>query len=151
MIKKSALLSSRLTLAFLLFSSVVFIFLNSLTSAAASAENSGIAFSFLSRLFGFLPFFTHALLRKVAHFAEYALLGFLSLFFPRVFLKGKRREYFALLPFGLLIASADEILQFFSPGRVPLFTDVLIDLGGFLFGLLCALPFQYFWCKRSAL
>ncbi len=151
MIKKSTSLSSRLTLAFLLFSTVVFIFLNSLTSAAASAHSSGEIYSFLSRVLGFLPFFTHAFLRKTAHFAEFLLLGLLLGFFPPVFLRGKKREYLLPLLFGLLVAVIDELLQFFSPGRAPLFTDVLIDLCGVVVGLLLSLLLRYFFDKRRAL
>ena len=151
MIKSLSKLRGRLTLAFLLLSTLTFIFLHSLTPAAASAETSGGVYDLLSRLFGFLPFLTHATVRKAAHFAEYVLLGFLSFFFPRVFLKGKWQEYLSLIPFAILIAGVDELLQFLAPGRVPLLADVLIDLGGFLFGLLLSLLFQYLWHKRRAL
>ena len=76
--------------------------------------------------------------RKCAHFSEYALLGFLT--------HGLRsslpRE--SLLPFGLSVVWAmlapclDETIQLFVPGRAGLVTDVLIDLGGVLVGtLLC--------------
>ena len=151
MVKSCFKMRERLTLAFLLLSTLTFIFLNSLTPASASAEASGGVYDLLSRLIGFLPFLTHAAVRKAAHFAEYAVLGFLSLFFPRVFLKGKRREYISLIPFVILVAVADELLQFLAPGRVPLLTDVLIDLGGFLFGLLSSFLFLYLWRKRRAL
>ena len=93
----------------------------------------------------------HIIVRKAAHFAEFSLLGFLSFFFPSTFLKGKRREYLFLLPFGLAVGATDELLQLFSPGRVPLFTDVLIDFCGFLVGLSLALLFQYIRYKRRAL
>ena len=135
-------LSHRLTLGALLFSNLVFIFLNSLTPAAVSAGNSQGVFAALSKIFGFLPFFTHTFVRKAAHFAEYALLGFLSFLFPRVFLSDDRRGYLLAFAFGLLIPLFDELLQSLVPGRSPAVFDWLIDVFGFLFGLLLSFLFQ---------
>lgn len=139
---RALLLSHRLTLGFLLLSNLAFIFLNSLTSAAVSAENSQSVYAFLDMLFGFFPFFTHTFVRKAAHFAEYALLGFLSFFSVRVFFEGRRRACFPLIAFGLLTAALDELLQLLAPGRVCSLLDCLLDFGGFLFGLLLSFLFE---------
>jgi len=76
--------------------------------------------------------------RKAAHFLEFALLGFLCCVTARYFTK--KKSVFLTVPFGycVLTALADEGIQLFSQGRAGRFTDVLIDSGGALTGLLFA-------------
>lgn len=76
--------------------------------------------------------------RKAAHFLEFALLGFLCCVTARYFTK--KKSVFLTVPFGycVLTALADEGIQLFSQGRAGRFTDVLIDGGGALTGLLFA-------------
>lgn len=76
------------------------------------------------------------IVRKGAHFSEYAVLGVLASGLLRA-LRAERgvRE----LPLGLafaLVPVADECLQLLVPGRSGRATDVLIDLSGMLFGAL---------------
>ena len=76
------------------------------------------------------------LVRKMAHFSEYALLGFLIyLLFssPKGFVR-------ILLSAGSCLAAAiiDEGIQFFADGRAPSLRDVGIDLCGALLGILLA-------------
>ena len=77
------------------------------------------------------------LVRKAAHFTEYALLGFL-LGLKCVRQDGRSRF---LLPAGLCLAAAliDESIQLFVDGRAGQLRDVCIDLGGATMGLLVAL------------
>ncbi len=81
-------------------------------------------------------------IRKVAHFAEFCLLG-------GEWAAGRRRlgtHRFAVL-YGLAVAAVDELLQFFAPGRAPMVTDVLLDYAGYLCGFL--LVAGAFWlCRR---
>lgn len=134
-------LSLRLTLGMLLFATLSFIFLNSLTPAPISLENSGSVYSLLSRLLGFLPFFTHAFLRKAAHFTEYAVLGYLCFFIPSVFMKKRKREYAMVLLLCAAVALLDEGVQTLVAGRYGSLWDSLLDFSGALFGFL--LPLLY--------
>lgn len=86
------------------------------------------------------------LLRKVAHFTEFAALGMcLGWLFGML---GKRPAW----PFALGVAAAcmDETIQRFVPGRSPGVLDVCIDSCGVAFGmLLLYLGHSCFKKKRS--
>ena len=70
------------------------------------------------------------LLRKLAHFSEFASLGFLLCWLA--YLKGERGFHiFALaLLGGLLTACIDESIQMLTPERGPGLVDVWIDTSG---------------------
>lgn len=82
----------------------------------------------------------HTLLRKGAHFTEYAVLCGL-LFRAQGFVKsikalnGGPLRYLTALVLTVLVASMDETLQYFVPGRESKATDVLIDAAGALLAL----------------
>lgn len=84
----------------------------------------------------------HHLVRKTAHFLEYALLGFLItcllVYLSRFPVPKIQVWHTWVLPAGfcLLYAASDEIHQIFS-GRGPRVTDVLIDFAGAVFGIAC--------------
>ena len=80
-----------------------FIFGNSLTPASESAEESRGVFSVLLSVF---PFITHHIVRKLAHVAEYALLGVHLSFAPMLF--SRRASVPLVLLFGVFVALADE-------------------------------------------
>lgn len=74
----------------------------------------------------------HGLLRKVAHFTEFACLG---VFLCRLlFLLNKPR--LLALAGAFLVACCDETIQRFVPDRGPSFRDVLIDTSGTLVGMI---------------
>jgi len=75
--------------------------------------------------------------RKTAHATEYAILGILAL---GVFCDLKKRAMWAFMT-AALYAVTDEIHQLFVPGRSGKMTDVLIDSGGALLGILLTLGF----------
>ena len=76
----------------------------------------------------------HHLIRKGAHFSEYALLGvFLALFFNA--LTSRFYIFYSFLT-AVLYAISDEWHQSFIEGRGPGVTDVLIDSAGALTGIL---------------
>ncbi|MCR4653261.1 MAG: VanZ family protein [Eubacterium sp.] len=95
-------------------------------------------------------------MRKAAHATEYAILGILlfATLYPlnhrdaelNNVKKGiiKRSRTGASFTLGALYAASDEIHQLFVPGRSGQFTDVLIDSGGVLAGILLALLFLRF-------
>lgn len=73
----------------------------------------------------------HGLLRKLAHFTEFACLGALLTWLASMY--GK--PFLWALAGGFLVACADETIQCFVPDRGPAFTDVLIDTAGVLLGI----------------
>lgn len=79
------------------------------------------------------------LLRKLAHFSEFFLLGLFTTLTGAACSQKKIRFLPAILYVGLLSAVLDETIQYFSPGRGPQVMDVLIDHSGFCCGLLLAL------------
>ena len=85
----------------------------------------------------------HGLLRKVAHFTEFACLGaFLTRF---LFLLNKPR--LLALVGAFLVACCDETIQRFVPDRGPSFKDVLIDTSGAVIGMTLLLV-GYAYLKR---
>ena len=85
------------------------------------------------------------LLRKLAHFSEFASLGFLLCWLA--YLKGERGFHiFALaLLGGLLTACIDESIQMLTPERGPGLVDVWIDTSG---AALAALFGVYYFDSR---
>ncbi len=68
------------------------------------------------------------LIRKLAHFAEFAVLGLLW------GLYGQLQWYPAMWTYGLGVALIDEGLQMFIPGRAAAVRDVVMDYAGFFCG-----------------
>ena len=73
-----------------------------------------------------------ALVRKLAHFAEFAALGLLLSWHSA--LTGKNSRH--VLPLGVAAACVDEAIQFFVPGRAPGLLDVAIDTCGVAAGMI---------------
>ena len=85
--------------------------------------------------------------RKTAHFCEYAALGFLlSAVFTSFYIKLK-----ALLPLsffgGALYAVSDEIHQYFVPGRSCQLSDMMLDSAGVFCGIIALL--FILWCHKK--
>ena len=76
------------------------------------------------------------LVRKMAHFTEYTVLGALVYF---LFSTPQKRSR-GLLPAAACLAAAavDEVLQRFADGRAPALRDVGIDFAGSCLGILLA-------------
>lgn len=72
------------------------------------------------------------LLRKLAHFTEFAALGMCLAWLHGMLGKGKLRPYL----WGTLAAAADETIQRFVPDRGPSIRDVCIDSAGVLTGII---------------
>ena len=86
----------------------------------------------------------HGLLRKVAHFTEFACLGVFSC---RLLFWIKKPQWLAL-GIAFLVACSDETIQRFIPDRGPSFKDVLIDTSGALLGMIL-LFVGYAYIKRK--
>ena len=124
------------------FATIAFIFYNSAQVAEVSSEYSGEATEIVNRILHILSFdivLTEGVVRKLAHFAEFAVLGLLLTFCLRVYTK--RLVAFCAWPllFGLFIAVCDEFLQRFVPGRSSSVRDVLIDFCGVCTGTATAI------------
>lgn len=88
------------------------------------------------------------ILRKCAHFTEFAALGFCLY---NALPAGRSKKMISLtLPalIGVLYAVSDEFHQHFSKGRVPSVRDVLIDSSGVVFGIILAI-FLLYLVKKS--
>ena len=133
---------------------VAFIFGHSLIQGPQSSLESGFVVSIIRPLFEAVGISSLDLMtlvvRKTAHFSEYAVLGVLAC----GLLRALRRERGARpIPAGLLVALvpvADETLQLFVPGRSGQLTDVLIDLSGVAFGVLAYLVVSSIMRRRDA-
>lgn len=115
---------------------VAFIWSNSCQSAAQSSKSSGAVYStvqnVLDKVFGEgkVPI-THNVIRKLAHFSEFAVLGAEFCVLIIALNKESFTGYVKILPCGVFVAAVDECLQFISD-RGPAITDVLIDFFGYL-------------------
>ncbi len=76
--------------------------------------------------------FYHGLIRKFAHFAEYAVLGFLACraFAPASHPFLGKHYYLAAIVLVVAVAGSDEFNQSFNPARTGSPFDVLLDLSG---------------------
>ena len=112
---------------------VVFIFTRSLQPADLSNEESGKVLSLLEQL---LPFeLSNHIVRKLAHFTEYAILGFLGWFVYVPQPQKRRTGFFALLTC-VAVSICDETIQVFVDGRAGRVSDVCLDTVGALTGVL---------------
>lgn len=73
--------------------------------------------------------FYHGMIRKLAHFAEYAVLGLLAF---RAFVRSRfqNRPFVVSILLALVIAVIDETGQSFNAERTGSAVDVLIDVAG---------------------
>lgn len=100
------------------------IWTRSLQPAAESRAESGSLLVLVQQL---LPFMTMHLLRKLAHFTEFAVLGaLLSL----TVLQTRRKNAALALLLALAAAVCDESIQLFIPGRSGQVSDLWIDFSG---------------------
>ena len=114
----------------LLIAAIIFIF--SSFGADGSNAQSGFIVSVITSIFptaSNLDILT-TIVRKSAHFLEYALLGF---FTARAFAAYNKHPAWAI-PAGIVYAVTDEFHQLFVPGRSCEITDVLIDSVGVTLG-----------------
>ena len=89
----------------------------------------------------------HGLLRKLAHFSEFACLGaLLAWLLGMLGGPGSYLPCFAL-PGGFLTACVDESIQLLVPGRSAGLTDVGIDTAGAAVGMCLLLLGHYLLCK----
>ena len=113
-----------------------FIWGNSLLPADTSAAISGWLQKTLNAIFHGNDSGGDRLLRKAAHFTEFALLGAVLFCFLKNRVQRIGIAWLVSLGCGVAAGGLDELLQHFSPGRGPRFGDVCIDAAGVLLGTL---------------
>lgn len=128
---------------------MIFIFTMSAQDSKTSSNTSGSVIVFIAKIltadFELLSPESQAqiissyqfVVRKIAHFSIYLVLGLCVSVFTFTFERIKRFwQYFLSAGIALLYAISDEIHQLYVPGRVGAITDVLIDFSGTITGLL---------------
>ena len=126
---------------------ITFIFCRSLQPMDMSTSESTWFLALLQRA---VPFgLTEHLVRKLAHFTEFGVLGVLSgtLFFGRC-----QRLWIGLLfsvMTGMSTALCDETIQLFVAGRTGQIPDVWIDVAGTAAGAVFALLIWVIWRRRN--
>ena len=114
-------------LALLVWMGVIFYF--SHQSGDASMQLSdGILDSFKSLFQNFLNYHTLSyIVRKIAHFTEYFILGLLIYHLVKQYRVISKTEIIWMILFCLIYAMSDEFHQVFIGGRSPKVFDVIID------------------------
>ena len=139
------LIAWRVIFTFALIGCIVFIFSNSLQIAEVSEGASGRVLGILQGILRHLGLpgaadrLTMHIVRKLAHFCEYTLEGFLLMLCMQVYTRNYIWHISVPLLGGVLTALADETIQIYSPGRSSQVTDVWLDSAGVLAGILAAL------------
>jgi VanZ family protein len=115
---------------------VIFIYCNSLLNADISSSQSGFVLNLIQNAAAFIgispDLLTEYIIRKVAHFCEYALYGFLLCVTVKLWCGGFKNRIFMILFLGLIVPVTDEFLQVFVDGRVGAVPDVVLDFCGFV-------------------
>lgn len=124
-----------------LIACIMFIFRNSLENGAQSSARSQAVMQLGNSALAKVhlgPLSEH-LIRKLAHFSEFALEGFLLMLCIRVYTKHFVRHMSWPLLGGMTTALMDETIQLHSLNRTSSVVDVWIDMSGVVAGLLFAL------------
>jgi len=117
-------------------------------NSAMTGEDSGSLSDWVKQFLFFLPEgeLGGYILRKAAHFSEFALLGLLMGWMSVLH---KDRTHPGILGLGLCCGCIDETIQYFVPGRASMLLDVWIDAAGFAAGLaLLTIGYTIFKRKR---
>lgn len=134
----------------LLIAILGFIWGNSAMPAEESGALSGWVGQLLSKLLPFLSLESENgmhILRKLAHFSEFAALGLTLFWLFGMLMKRPLPRFMLPLCCGVAAACIDETIQIFSPGRYSSIVDVGIDSCGVLTGIIL-LFLGYSVCKR---
>ena len=130
--------------AALIAANLILIWGNSLLPGELSGKISACVTELIGRILGMPPSESlagHGLLRKIAHFSEFACLGLLLTVLIRMLRSKVWERLFVPMIGGVTVAAIDEIIQIFVPGRGPHIRDVGIDSLGVLLGVCLVLLF----------
>ena len=138
-------IAGRVVFTLALAGCIWFIFSNSMAVAQVSSASSGRVLQLMQAALRRLGHpaiaqrLTMHFVRKLAHFCEYLLEGFLLMLCMRVYSRHPLRHITVPMLGGVLTALTDETIQLYSPGRSSQVTDVWLDSVGVLAGILAAL------------
>lgn len=141
-------IAGRVVFTVALIACIWFIFSNSMAVATVSTGSSGRVLAWMRIILrrlgqpGLAEHLTMHIVRKLAHFCEYTLEGFLLMLCMRVYTRRYVRHISVPMLGGVLTAMADETIQIYSPGRSSQVIDVWLDSAGVLAGILIALVFM---------
>lgn len=117
-------------------------------SSDTGEESKEISESILSVIIAHIgEIISHNFLRKLAHFTEYAALGF-CIFGALHFTFNVKKIYIPLIPC-VIYAVCDEIHQYFVPERACRVFDIFIDSCGSAVGILIFLLFLYLFMRHK--
>ena len=145
------LIAGQVVFTLALIGCIAFIFSNSMAVADVSSVSSGRVLQLLQAVLrhlgmpGLAQRLTMHIVRKMAHFCEYTLEGFLLMLCMRVYTRRYVRHISVPMLAGVLTALTDETIQLFSQGRSSQVTDVWLDSAGVLAGILAALLLMGLW------
>ena len=134
--------AGRVLFTLALLGCIVFIFSNSMKIGEVSQGSSGRVLALLQGVLCRLGHpalaqrLTDHIVRKLAHFCEYTLEGFLLMLCMRVYTRNYIWHISVPLLGGVLTALADETIQIFVAGRSGQISDVWLDMAGALTGTL---------------
>lgn len=115
-------------------------------SAATGDESEQVSQGLLEKIIEFIGnFISHNALRKLAHFSEFAALGF-CMAGAIHYTFGKRNFYLPLIP-SFLYAVSDEVHQYFVPERACRVFDIFVDTCGVMTGIGIFLLFVFIISK----
>ena len=138
-------IAGRVVFTVALIACIWFIFSNSMAVATVSTDSSGRVLAWMRIILrrlgqpGLAEHLTMHIVRKLAHFCEYTLEGFLLMLCMRVYTRRYVRHISVPMLGGVLTALTDETIQLFVPGRSGQVTDIWIDFSGVMTGLLVGL------------
>ena len=142
----------RMTLCIcLLIVCLAFIWGNSLTNGEDSGNLSGGIMEWINtflRLDASGADTLHHLIRKGAHFTEFACLGLLLTWLFGMMGEKKGHLFCMPLLFGMMAACADETIQVFTPDRGPSPIDIWIDTCGVAAGIMILILGYHYVCKK---
>ncbi|WP_367567883.1 VanZ family protein [Lacrimispora sp.] len=119
---------------------VLFIFSHSLKPSDISSEDSGRVLELIQKVFKLweinAPWVTEHVIRKAAHFSEYALLGILLWNCLPACGFASQVRWMIHVTAGCVVPLLDETIQLFVPGRSGQVGDIWIDCFGVIFGTL---------------
>jgi len=119
---------------------VLFIFSNSMMPAEISSAESGKVLTLARELLTAsgitAQWLTEHIIRKMGHFAEYALLGVMLSGWVQSLGFAAERRWFIHLTAGYMVPFLDETIQLSVRGRSGQIWDVWLDCAGVAFGTL---------------
>lgn len=113
---------------------MIIIFIMSSFNAEASANQSNFIVNIISNILNIENVrLLSLIIRKLAHFTEYLILGTLVI---NMFTKNNaKKTYLLSILLCIIYAISDEIHQIFTPGRACQIKDILIDSVGSITGI----------------